>query len=274
MGMTIGCCLPSDFFIPQKEADMSESINNLLTGYQTIKAAGYDFMETPADMVMKLSEAEFTWLAAQKEKGEFEIQSCNSFLPGKFRVANPSDLPRLTNYAEEAIHRMSLLGVKIVVFGNGAVRRLPEQNVTAEIRAIEDFLRMCNEKGGKYGVIVVLEPLNKKETNVFNTVSEGASLVRKLNLQNVRLLADSYHTFCENEPLLALEENGDILRHIHVAEAPDRTYPGKNGGMYLCDFAKHLRGANYNGRVSIECTFVDFIKEIRLSYPQMRKLFR
>ena len=118
---------------------------------------------------------------------------------------------------------MSLLGVKIVVFGNGAVRRLPEQNVTAEIRAIEDFLRMCNEKGGKYGVIVVLEPLNKKETNVFNTVSEGASLVRKLNLQNVRLLADSYHTFCENEPLLALEENGDILRHIHVAEVPDRT---------------------------------------------------
>lgn len=242
MEMTIGCCLPSDFFISQKEVDISESVNNLLTGYQTIRAAGYDFMETPADMVMRLSEEEFAWLAAKKEKGEFEIQSCNSFLPGKFRVADPADLPGLTDYAEKAIHRMSLLGVKIVVFGNGAVRRLPEQNVTAEISAIEDFLRMCNEKGGRYGIIVVL--------------------------------ADSYHTFCENEPLLALEENSDILRHIHVAEAPDRTYPGKNGGGYLCDFAKHLRRANYNGRVSIECTFVDFIKEIRLSYPLMRKLFR
>lgn len=66
MEMTIGCCLPSDFFIPQKEVDISESVNNLLTGYQTIRAAGYDFMETPADMVMRLSEEEFAWLAAKK----------------------------------------------------------------------------------------------------------------------------------------------------------------------------------------------------------------
>ena len=231
------------FFIPQKEVDISESVNNLLTGYQTIRAAGYDFMETPADMDDETVRGRILrGLLPKKKKVSLKFSLATVFLPGKFRVADPADLPGLTDYAEKAIHRMSLLGVKIVVFGNGAVRRLPEQNVTAEISAIEDFLRMCNEKGGRYGIIVVL--------------------------------ADSYHTFCENEPLLALEENSNILRHIHVAEAPDRTYPGKNGGGYLCDFAKHLRRANYNGRVSIECTFVDFIKEIRLSYPLMRKLFR
>ena len=273
MSMTIGCCLPGGSFMPQGEAAVTDSADILLTGYKAVKEAGYDYAETSVGMLMKLTEEEFARLVAKKEAGEFEIQSCNSFLPGTFHVADPADLPALTEYVEEAMRRMSLLGVKVVVFGSGAARRLPEQNVAAEIRAIEDFLRMCNEKGGKYGVTVVIEPLNKKESNVFNSVSEGASMVRKLNLPHVRLLADSYHTFCETEYLCALEENGDILCHVHVAEAPDRTYPGKNGGEYLRDFAKHLHGSGYAGRVSIECGFGDFVKEIGLAYPLMRELF-
>lgn len=259
--------------MPQGEAAVETPAEILLGGYQAVMKAGYDYAETSVGMIMKLSAEEMEMLAAKKTAGEFEIQSCNSFLPGTFEVARSASLPALTEYVKEAMERMSRLGVKVVVFGSGKARNLPEEDVAAEIRALEDFLRMCDQLGREYGITVVIEPLNKKESNVFNSVSEGASMVRKLNLEHVRLLADSYHTFCENEYLCALEENSDILCHVHVAEAPDRTYPGKNGGEYLRDFAKHLHGAGYCGRVSIECHFDDFVKEIGLSYPLMRELF-
>lgn len=259
--------------MPQGEAAVETPAEILLAGYKAVMETGYDYAETSVGMLMKLTEEELEQLAAKKDAGEFGIQSCNSFLPGDFRVADPASLPELTEYVEEAMRRMSRLGVKIVVFGSGKARMLPEQDVAAEIHAIEEFLRMCDEKGRKYDITVVIEPLNKKESNVFNSVSEGASMVRKLNLENVKLLADSFHTFCENEYLCALEENSDILRHVHVAETPDRTYPGKDGGEYLKEFAKHLHGAGYEGRVSIECHFDDFVKEIQLSYPLMRQLF-
>lgn len=260
--------------MPQGQAAVESPAEILLAGYQAVKEAGYDYAETTVGMLMKLTEEELALLTEKRAAKAFEIQSCNSFLPGDFQVTDPACLPALTEYVDEAMRRMHLLGVQVVVFGSGKARTLPEADVPAELAAIEAFLRMCDEMGRKHEITVVIEPLNKKECNVFNSVSEGASMVRKLNLDRVKLLADAYHMYCENEYLCSLEENGDILCHTHVAEVPDRTYPGKHGGEYLKDFAKHLKGAGYCGRVTIECGFEDFVKEIGLSYPLMDQLFR
>lgn len=272
MGMTIGCCLPGNPFMPKENA-AAGTADILLAGYQMARDVGYDYAEASVGTLMKLTDEEMEYLADRRDAGEFLIQSCNCFLTGNFRAADAACLPELTRYVEEAMKRMRRLGAEVAVFGSGKVRMLPGQDTAAEIRAIESFLKMCGELGTKYDITVVIEPLNKGETNVFNSVSEGASMVRKLNLERIKLLADAFHMYCENESLSALEENGDILHHIHVAEPPDRAWPGKNGGEYLKEFACHLHGAGYEGRVSIECRFNDFVKEIKSAYPLMRELF-
>ncbi len=272
--MKIGCCLPGSPFTPRGQAVKESMAETLLAGYRTVKEAGYDYAESSVTALMNLSEEELTLLSEKREAHEFELEACNCFLPGTFQLSDPAQLPKAAEYAEEALRRMRRLGAKVVVFGSGAARRLPGVRVAAELASIDAFLRVCEEKAAPNDITVVIEPLNKSECNLFNSVNEAASACRRLNLPHVKLLADAYHMYLENDPLRALEENADILRHIHVAEVPDRTYPGKDGGAYLRDFAAHLKDAVYTGRVTIECGFNDFIKEIRLAYPLMAELFR
>ena len=271
--MKIGCCLPGGSFMPQGKAEVVTPSEILLAGYEVTKSVGYDYAESSVGMVMKLTEEEVELLAAKREKGEFEIQACNSFIPGTYQIADPEQLPALKEYVTEAMRRMELLGVQVVVFGSGAARKLPGVDPMKELAAIDAFLKMANEQAAAHHITIVIEPLNTGETNIFNSVSAGASMCRRLNLSNVKLLADCYHTHCENENLYAIEENADILRHVHVAEPPERICPGKNGGAYVREFSEHLHRAGYTERVSIECGYADFEKDIEGSYPLMRELF-
>jgi hydroxypyruvate isomerase len=45
------------------------------------------------------------------------------------------------------------------------------------------------------------------------------------------------------EPSEEVKKYADMLCHIHVAEPPERVFPGKNGGDYLRDFAYMLNSA-------------------------------
>lgn len=74
------------------------------------------------------------------------------------------------------------------------------------IAGIHDFLRMCNAYGEQYGVTIAIEPLNRRECNVLNTVAEGAEMVHALQLSKVRLLADAFHMCCEGGRSLYLAE--------------------------------------------------------------------
>ena len=107
-------------------------------------------------------------------------------------------------------------------------------------------------------MICVIEPLNKLETNWCNTVAEGAAVVRRLNLKNVRLLADGYHMSREDEPYSVLTDNRDILLHCHIASS-DRRIPG--GTDYEKGFLDTLKAMDYDGIVTVECGFTDFREE-------------
>ena len=43
-----------------------------------------------------------------------------------------------------------------------------------------------------------------------------------------------------------VEEEGELLVHTHVAEVPERIWPGAHGGKYLKAFAEHLKKAGYD----------------------------
>ena len=49
--------------------------------------------------------------------------------------------------------------------------------------------------------------------------------------------------------------------------------PPAEGDEYLADFGKHLQAAGYTKRVSIECRYADFVKDINTAYPFMRATF-
>ena len=146
-----------------------------------------------------------------------------------------------------------------------------------EARAKErifNFLRFCNKVGDAYGIMTLIEPLNKKETNVINTVAVGAEWVREADLPNVRLLGDLFHMAMEDEDPAVLVENADIITHLHAAEAPDRAYPGKHRSEYLIRAGQLLRDARLQKEVSIECSFSDFEAEAGDAFAFMKECFQ
>lgn len=52
------------------------------------------------------------------------------------------------------------------------------------------MLGTLGDVAAKYGITVVVEPLQTKETNLINTVAEGIEIVKKVDRPNVKCLAD------------------------------------------------------------------------------------
>lgn len=271
-----GCCLPGSSFMPQADKNSVPPTLEYLTYIaDTIIEVGYDYIEANALEISRLTEKDVENLANLQKQGKFRVEICNSFISPELQIVDGSKREELRIYVEDIMQKCQKIGISIIVFGSGGARFVPEHITKEDAQSeIKYFLTMCNEIGIKYGITIAIEPLNSKECNILTSVAEGAIMARELSLPNIRLLADSHHMFCENEDLSVIPQNSDILVHIHISEAPDRVYPGKNGGEYLKEFAKAVRKTNYDARVSVECGgFTDFPKDITNALAFMKEIF-
>ncbi len=109
----------------------------------------------------------------------------------------------------------------------------------------------------KYGVTIAIEPLNRKESNVINTVAEALELAEELDLPGIQVLADAYHMYLEREPLEIISRavKAGRLAHVHYAEF-DRSFPvgQADNGVDFAQLFTLLQEAGYTGGISAECS--------------------
>jgi sugar phosphate isomerase/epimerase len=218
--------------------------------------AGFSYIEETVRgfLVPQSDEKAFEENLALAKISKLPVTACNSFLPGDLKSTGADAVhDEILKYSETAFRRAKKVGINIIVFGSGGSREIPGgfSRTKAEDQFVELGKRMA-DIAGKYGVVVVVEPLNKKECNFINSVAEGGELVKRIDHPNVRLLADIYHMLVEDEGPESLVEYGDLLRHIHIAEKEGRTPPGVHGEDFIPYF-KALKKAGYKGRMSVEC---------------------
>jgi sugar phosphate isomerase/epimerase len=149
---------------------------------------------------------------------------------------------------------LTIARARVVVLGSGWTRNIPEGWTRAQ--AEDEFLsalEWCADALRGSGTTLAIEPLNRKESNLVNSVGDGARLARKLNRPEVRGLADFYHMDEENEPLDELREHCAWLAHIHLADT-GRLNPG-TGSYDYPSFFGHLKACGYQGLLSAECGF-------------------
>ena len=175
------------------------------------------------------------------------------FLPGSYKLTGPDvDEPSLERYVRTAFARAQQAGVKIVVFGSGGARRIPDGTDRGQAWAqLVGFGRMIGPIATEHGVTVAVEPLRHAECNVLNTVAESAQYVREIDDPGVRLLVDAYHWAQNREPVASIIEAGPLLVHAHIATYENRLAPGQEA----CDFQPFfaaLKAAEYCGRLSVE----------------------
>jgi sugar phosphate isomerase/epimerase len=228
-----------------------------------VEKAGYDYIEPPVGAVRaERPESEFKDVLALVESRSIRPEAWNCLIPADLKLTGPSvDFYRIERYLRTAFERIARLGGEIVVFGSGSARNLPEGfSQTEGRRQILEFLSLCGNIASQHSLTIAIEPLNRKESNVINTVAEAVEFAEIAAKPQIQVLADLYHMDEEAEPLSDVAAAGSFLRHCHTADT-GRCAPG-SGAYDHIGFFRAMKEAGYNDRVSVECRWDNFENEL------------
>lgn len=247
-----------------------------VSNYPLVKAAGYKYVESNVAYLMPdKSDTEFQEHLDEIKKLKANIISCTGFIPGSLPLTGPEAKQyQALVWADSALRRAGIAKIPYIVLGSGKARNVPEGFSREE--AMEQFISFCKQiapLAQKYKVTVVIEPLNRSETNLINSLSEGARVVEAVGHPNIQLLCDIYHMMREDESPSEIVKYGRYIRHCHIAEREERTSPGTKGDDFRPYF-KALKQIGYKGCISIECRWKDLDKEVQPALSYMQGQFR
>jgi len=219
-----------------------------------LRDAGFDYIELPVGTLMSATdEAAYQRITQEILAMGLPVEACNVFIPATLKITGPTvEREPLWQYAATALQRMGEIGARVCVFGSGGARAIPEGFDRAQaLDQLAAFLDHVQEASARHGVRVVIEPLNRGESNVFNSVAEADEFNQSRDLSGIGVLADLYHIAVEGETYDGMIAAGDRLGHVHVADA-DRSAPGEGAPTDYTGFFQTLYRMGYAGTISIE----------------------
>ncbi|WP_251390242.1 sugar phosphate isomerase/epimerase family protein [Mediterraneibacter agrestimuris] len=236
--------------------------------------AGYDYIELPLCTIAEMPDEEFKRAKTEFEKRGIPCRAFNILLPGGMKIFGQDvDKKALEAYAERACSRAHALHGKIIVFGSGGARRLPDDISMDEAwEQMKEVCRIFGNAAQKYGIKIVLEPLNRGETDLMHTVNEGIRMTEEISHSSVWLLADYYHMQKEKESVNVLVQAASYLKHCHIACGAERRFPaGKDLGQCR-EFIGMLQEIGYQGMLSVEGVTQHFAEDAKESILLLREL--
>lgn len=238
-----------------------------------VYAAGFDYLEAGVTSLLPDDDDEaYAPILAQYQASPIPIKAFNLFLPGDLKIVGEKvDEARMQNYVKRAVARIRQIGATTAVVGSGGARSIPDGFPRA--RAMEQlvhFFQVLAAETDGTELTIAIEPLNKRESNIINSVAEGVAIAQRVDRPSIQVLADFYHMDEDDEPLSEISKHKDWLAHIHVADS-GRGAPGT--GQYPYDvFIDQLNKAGYDGMVSIECRWNDFEAEVAPAVKFLRQV--
>jgi D-psicose/D-tagatose/L-ribulose 3-epimerase len=233
----LGCCVP-------------------LRQLHAVAAAGFDYIEPAAAELAELTPAQFEQLKNDVLASPIRCQAFNSFIRRQeLAVVGPSvNLPAVKEYVAATLPRCRQLGATVVVWGSAGSRNVPPD--FSRDRAwdqIAEFLQSIAPIAAANNIIVSIEPLNRKESNIFNTGREALRMVNQLNLPQIGMIIDYYHLRLESEDLDIFEQARGKITHLHFANPIGRRWPktSDNDPLYPA-FFDTLRRVGWTGGISVE----------------------
>ena len=234
---------PSSFSALAYKGNLSENIAK-------IKALGYDGVEL-AVRDPALLDCEFlSSLLKQHNLPVPALGTGQAYVEEKLSFTDPRK--EIRDAAIARIKSQAMLGGKLnAMVIVGLVRGKNAGDVRAETAEswLVDALRECASVNSN--VRFAIEPINRYETNIVNTVQSGLQLLEKVDKKNVGLLLDTFHMNIEEVSMTeSIRVARDVLFHFHVADS-NRWYPGAGHVDFSAAFHT-LEEIGYSGFVSAE----------------------
>ncbi|GAA1973323.1 sugar phosphate isomerase/epimerase family protein [Microbacterium pumilum] len=177
------------------------------------------------------------------------------------------------------------LRVMAILGGRGAMtpaswgmfsRRLPPfeppRTPEADTAVMVDSLGRLGEIAAAEGVALFLEPLNRYEDHMVNSLADAIRLIQLVGLDSVRVAADTYHMNIEEaDPAASLIAAGPYIGHIQSSDS-NRLEPGA-GHIDWALFGATVQAIGYEGAIAVESRLSGPAEEVLPSVPPLLRRY-
>jgi sugar phosphate isomerase/epimerase len=116
---------------------------------------------------------------------------------------------------------------------------------------VDAFGRLADH-AAREGVVIALEPLNRYENHMINTLGQAQALCEEIGSQHLGIAADTYHmNIEETDPLKAFVDAGPWLKHVQLSDS-NRLEPGA-GHLDWSALLDAIWTASYTDEHAFEC---------------------
>ena len=124
------------------------------------------------------------------------------------------------------------------------------QTAAQRARVVQSMSRL-DRRAGELGVRLGLEPVNRYESFMVNTLDQAAAMIRDADGRNMFVHMDTFHMNIEEGDIAAaIRRNAGLLGYAHVADSNRGTLGG--GHFDLTGFFGALASVGYDGDFTVE----------------------
>lgn len=128
----------------------------------------------------------------------------------------------------------------------------PPRSAQEDRRILLEELHALGEHAATAGTVLLLEPLNRYEDHMVNTLGDAVGLVEAVGLSSVRVIADTFHMSIEEPDIAAsLRAAAPYLGHVQLGDT-NRLEPGA-GHYDWPGTLGALAEIGYDGWLAMEC---------------------
>lgn len=227
---------------------------DILEKFKYVKAMGFDGFEIDGKLLVENVQAV---KAAIAETGLPVTTACGGYdgwIGDFIEERRLNGLQQITRILE-ALAEVGGNGIVVPAAWGMFTYRLPPMNSprsqAGDRKAVSDSLRYLDEVAARTGTKVYLEPLNRYQDHMINTLADARSYIEENQLKHTQIIGDFYHMNIEEDDISqAFHKNRDLLGHVHIAD--NHRYQPGSGSI---DFKKHfeqLRADGYDGYIVYE----------------------
>ena len=126
-----------------------------------------------------------------------------------------------------------------------------EDTYDSAIEKLTECLEKVSSYAGNFGLNILLEQMNRYETNYMFSAMDVGEYIRKTGIPNLKIHADLFHMNIEDVSIIGtLKEYKKELGYIHFADS-NRLAPG-SGNIDFKSVINTLEDINYEGWTGIE----------------------
>lgn len=219
---------------------------------RTAARMGYDALELPLESIGDWDPLRARTVLDGLGMGAVVVGAMG---PGRSLLARAGDVAATQDYLRACLDAAAVLGASVVAgpfyAPTGVTWRMDEAERAEVVGELRENLAPLAREAAAIGVTLAVEPLNRYETSVLNTVAQSLDALAPLLGAGVGLALDTYHLNIEEKrPADAVRAAGAAIAHVQVCGS-DRGAVGDDHTDWP-ELLRALDDADYRGALGLE----------------------